>query len=253
MQLRVYRQPAATAGNAKGPTRRGCPADQGRKGPRRPVRCIARRRSVLIAERFGRYGNAAKCRAGRRGPGRDPPGTPGAGVVPGYDPGVTAALATGDRAGSGGRADGRIGRLVITPSGRVRGNGTGGASSGLGGASSGLGGRRGRPGPGRAAGPGARPAREPGWIWRGWSCSCAASPTCSVTRPCSSRVVDLRLSTGSPGRRHLPGGSCGWCQQMTWTASVLLSAEAGRVKPWPGLAWTRCSQALPFQFARFTR
>ncbi|RVU28524.1 hypothetical protein EOT10_01150 [Streptomyces antnestii] len=33
---------------------------------RRPVRAIARRRSVLVAELLGRFGNAASVRAGRR-------------------------------------------------------------------------------------------------------------------------------------------------------------------------------------------
>ncbi|GGZ95828.1 hypothetical protein GCM10010344_75020 [Streptomyces bluensis] len=39
------------------------------RAPRRLVRAIARRRSALIAELFGRFGNAASVRARRRGAG----------------------------------------------------------------------------------------------------------------------------------------------------------------------------------------
>ncbi|RSN18780.1 hypothetical protein DMH25_00545 [Streptomyces sp. WAC 01325] len=42
----------------------------GRISARRPVRAIARRRSALVAEPRGRFGNAASVRAGRRAPGR---------------------------------------------------------------------------------------------------------------------------------------------------------------------------------------
>ncbi|MPY41503.1 hypothetical protein FNH04_16760 [Streptomyces phyllanthi] len=42
----------------------------GRISARRLVRAIARRRSALVAESRGRFGNAASVRARRRAPGR---------------------------------------------------------------------------------------------------------------------------------------------------------------------------------------
>ncbi|MPY42259.1 hypothetical protein FNH04_20815 [Streptomyces phyllanthi] len=53
--------------------------DQGLSGgsgsgrPRRPVRAIARRRSALVTDPHGHFGNTASVRARRRGPGHDPP------------------------------------------------------------------------------------------------------------------------------------------------------------------------------------